>query len=97
MMASTGSLPVPGTRPRGTLPAVDSSTPFGATTSGVFPLLAKIYESLLEPNPLCSTATTPGVTTCSQPLQLMDWVTSSHPIHKLQRLGAGCYARCCRG
>jgi len=69
---------VPGTHREGTLTTVDSLNPFEATTYWDFHLLAKIYESLFEPNPLCSTATTPGVTTCSQPLQLMDWVTTSH-------------------
>src|SRR5207253_9755761 len=49
-----------------------------ASTYWDFHLLAKIYDSLFEPNPLCSIATTPGVTTCSQPLQLIDWMTTSH-------------------
>src|SRR2546425_7243267 len=69
---------VPGTHREGTLTTVDSLNPFDASTYWAFHLLAKIYDSLFEPNPLCSIATTPGVTTCSQPLQLIDWMTTSH-------------------
>src|SRR5438552_15188283 len=63
---------VPGTHREGTLATVDSLNPFDASSYWDFHLLAKIYDSLFEPNPLCSIATTPGVTTCSQPLQLIN-------------------------
>jgi len=69
---------VPGTHREGTLATVDSLNPFDASSYWDFHLLAKIYDSLFEPNPLCSIATTPGLTTCSQPLQLIDWMTTSH-------------------
>src|SRR5438552_1181189 len=69
---------VPGTHREGTLTTVNSLNPFDASTYWDFHLLAKIYDSLFEPNPLCSIATTPGVSTCSQPLQLIDWMTTSH-------------------
>src|SRR5437667_9204763 len=69
---------VPGTHREGTLTTVDSLNPFDASSYWDFHLLAKIYDSLCEPNPLFSIATTPRVTTCSQPLQLIDWMTTSH-------------------
>src|SRR5947208_15818646 len=43
-----------------------------------FYTLSSIYDGLFKPNPLCSIAATPGVMTCSQALQLVDWMTTSH-------------------
>ncbi len=57
---------------------VDSLNPFDAATVYDFYVLSEIYDSLFQPNPLCSIATTPGLTSCSQPYQLIDWMTTSH-------------------
>src|SRR5467141_151121 len=69
---------VAGTYRQGTLTTIDSLSPFQASTYWDFHLLGNIYDSLFEPNPLCSIATTPGVTACSQSSQLMDWMTTNH-------------------
>ena len=69
---------VAGTFRQGTLTTVDSLNPFGATSYWDFHLLENIYDSLFEANPLCSIAITSGEVTCSQPWQLIDWMTTSH-------------------
>src|SRR5438552_4607423 len=76
--AYSASPALAGTLRQSFLTTVDSLNPFQATTLWDFYTLSSIYDGLFKPNPLCSIAATPGVMTCSQALQLVDWMTTSH-------------------
>src|SRR2546425_7553009 len=69
---------VSGTIRQGFMATITNLNPFDFDTVWEAYLLSNIYDSLFEPNPLCSIATEPGVTTCSSILQNIDWMTTSH-------------------
>ncbi len=69
---------VPGTIRQGFLTTPDNLNPFDFASLRDSFLLSNIYDSLFNPNPLCSMATGTGLAPCSQPLQLIDWMTTSH-------------------
>ena len=76
--AYSASPAAPGTLRQSLLTTTDSLNPFQATTLWDYYVMGEAYDTLFQPNPLCSISTTPGLATCSQPYQLIDWMTTSH-------------------
>ncbi len=78
--AYSSSPAVAGTFRQGFLTAVDNLNPFDAVTQQDFYVLGEIYDTLFKPNPLCAFSPNSNLQfqSCQQPLQLIDWMTTSH-------------------
>ena len=75
-----GTNPPAGVYRAGLMDTASTVSPFQATTFWDFDVLAAVYDTLFNPNPMCNTnpPSGSGVAACPTNLQTIDWMTTSH-------------------
>ncbi len=76
----------------GLMDTASTVSPFKATTFWDFDVLAAVYDSLFNPNPMCNTnpPSGSGVAACTTNLQTIDWMTTSHTFPCNAAVGNPC-------
>jgi len=78
--AGTAGFTPAGVYRAGLMDTASTVSPFKATTFWDFDVLAAVYDTLFNPNPMCNQnpPSGSGIGSCSTNLQTIDWMTTSH-------------------